>query len=125
MRRMQKLSLVVVALSLCAAGLAAQKSGLSGEWVFDVQTEAGSGSPTFVLKQSGDQLTGRYKGTFGEADVKGSVSGKTFKIVFDVDAQGTALTMTYNGEIESESTVKGTVDLGGMGSGSFTGKRVK
>jgi hypothetical protein len=31
--------------------------------------------------------------------------------------------MTYDGEIQSDDSVKGTVDFGGMGSGTFTGKR--
>ena len=43
----------------------------------------------------------------------------------DGDAQGTAMTVTYQGEIESNSAIKGTVDLGGLGTGTFTGKRVK
>lgn len=108
------------------AALQAQAAfDLSGEWVFDVQTEQGSGSPTFLFKQAGEKLTGRYKGTFGEADLTGTVTGKTVKFSFTADAQGTALTITYDGELESHAAIKGKVDLGGLGMGTFTGKRVK
>jgi hypothetical protein len=125
---MNKLVFVVVACMLsasAAAALAAQKIDLTGEWVFEVQTDQGSGSPTIVLKQDGEKLTGRYKGQLGEADLTGKVSGKTLNFSFTGDLQVTTFTVTYDGEIESNSAVKGKVDLGGVASGTFTGKRVK
>jgi hypothetical protein len=110
---------------LLTATLSAQSFDLTGEWVFDVQTDGGSGQPTLIFQQDGDKLTGKYKGQLGEADLTGTVSGKTLKFSFSGNAQGTAFTVTYEGEIESNSAVKGTVDLAGMASGTFTGKRVK
>lgn len=121
---MKTLSAVALTLAL-AATLAAQKNDMTGEWVFEVQTDAGTGSPTFSLKQTGDKVTGKYKGLLGEADVTGTVSGKTFKLSFSGDAQGTTITATYEGEFESATTVKGKMDMGGMASGTFTGKKVK
>jgi hypothetical protein len=116
---------VALALSVSAHAAAVQKFDLSGEWVVEVQTEAGSGSPTFVFKQDGDKLTGKYKGILGEADVTGTVTGKTVRFSFTGDAQGTAINVTYEGEIENDSAIKGKVDLGGLGSGTFSGKKVK
>lgn len=101
------------------------KIDISGDWVFDVQTDQGGGSPSFSFKQDGTKLTGRYKGLFGEADLTGTVTGKTMKFAFNADAEGTAVTITYEGEIESNASIKGKVDLGGVGAGTFTGKRVK
>ncbi|MGQ0732466.1 MAG: hypothetical protein ACT4QD_02295 [Acidobacteriota bacterium] len=101
------------------------KFDLSGEWVFDVQTDQGAGSPSFVFMQKGEKLTGKYKGLFGEADLAGAVTGKMVKFSFNADAQGTPVTIVYEGEIESNSSVKGKVDLGGVGQGTFTGKRTK
>jgi hypothetical protein len=115
-------------LSVAGAGatLSAQaKVDITGEWVFDVQTDAGGGSPSFVFTQTGEKLTGKYKGAFGEADLTGTVTGKTMKFSFSADAQGTPLTVVYEGEVESNSSIKGKVDLGGVGSGTFTGKRTK
>lgn len=109
-----------------AMGTSAQaKIDVSGEWAFEVQTDGGGGSPTFVFNQAGDKLTGKYKGTFGEADLSGTVTGKTIKFSIKVDAQGTPLTIVYDGEVESNTAMKGKVDLGGMGAGTFTGKRTK
>lgn len=35
---------------------------ISGTWQFRVETEMGSGSPSFVLKQDGDKVTGPIPG---------------------------------------------------------------
>ncbi len=110
---------------LLTVTLSAQTFDLTGEWIFDVQTDGGAGQPTLTFKQDGEKLTGKYKGQLGEADISGTVSGKTLKFSFSGDAQGTAFTVSYDGEIESNAAVKGKVDLGGMASGTFTGKRVK
>jgi hypothetical protein len=116
---------LVAAVVMSASMATAQKFDITGEWVFEVQTDQGAGSPTFVLKQAGDKVTGRYKGTFGEADVTGSVSGKTFKLSFSADAQGTSVNITYDGEFESATAVKGKLDIAGLATGTFTGKKVK
>jgi hypothetical protein len=122
---MKTLSLVVLAVAVCAAAAPAGQIDLSGNWDFQVTTDQGSGTPAFVFKQDGEKLTGTYKGLLGEADVTGTVSGTKLEFSFTGRAQGAELTVTYAGEIESSDSVKGTVDLGGMAKGSFTGKRRK
>jgi hypothetical protein len=122
---MRTLPLVLVSLALCATTASAQKIDLTGEWAFDVQTDQGSGAPTVILKQDGDKLTGKYKGQLGDADITGTVTGKTLKFSFSGNMQGTEFTVTYDGVIESNDAVKGKVDLAGMASGTFTGKRKK
>ena len=52
---------------------------------------AGAGAPTFTFKQDGEKLTGHYAGTFGEADVTGTVKGADITFSFAADAQGTSL----------------------------------
>jgi hypothetical protein len=122
---MKQLSLVVLAVVFAVTALSAQKFDLTGEWAFEVQTDQGSGSPTIILKQDGNKLTGKYKGQLGEGDITGAVSGKTLKFSFSGNAQGTEFTVTYDGEIESSESVKGKVDLAGMATGTFTGKKKK
>jgi hypothetical protein len=117
--------LVVIAALLAGVTLAAQKYDLTGEWTFEVQTDQGSGTPTIVLKQDGNKLTGTYKGQLGEAAITGTVSGATLKFSFSGNAQGTEFTVTYEGEIESSESVKGKVDLAGMATGTFTGRKNK
>ncbi len=108
---------------LTLSGVAAQdKVDLTGTWVLQVETGQGGGSPTFKFKQTGDKLTGTYEGTFGKADVTGVVNGKEAKWSFSVDAQGTAMTIEYTGTVDGDS-MEGTVRLGDLADGTFTGKR--
>jgi len=97
---------------------------LTGKWLFNVQTDAGTGTPTVTLKQDGEKLTGHYSSqTLGEADLTGSVKGQDIKFSFNADVQGNALVVTYTGTIESKDALKGSVDLGGLAQGTFTAKR--
>ena len=121
--------ILVVALTamLLPAALSAQsepKVDLTGKWLFSVTTDAGTGTPTITLKQTGDSLTGHYSSQLlGEAELKGKLSDRKFSFVVHVDVQGTGLVVTYSGSVESANALKGSVDLGGQGSGTFTAKR--
>ncbi|HSB08523.1 MAG TPA: hypothetical protein VLM38_03350 [Blastocatellia bacterium] len=109
-----------------AAPAAAPQAGgvnISGDWSFTVETGQGSGTPSFSFKQDGEKLTGTYKGQFGEAPVTGTVKGSDIKFSIKINAQGQELTLTYTGKIESKDSMKGTVALGELGEGTWTGKR--
>jgi len=101
-----------------------RKADLTGTWLFSVTTDAGTGTPTVTLKQQGDSLSGHYSSQMlGEAELKGTVKDGKVRFSFTLDVQGTTLTVTYSGTVESTDAMKGTVDLGGMASGTFTAKR--
>jgi len=101
----------------------AGNANVSGDWNFTVETGQGSGSPSFSFKQDGETLTGTYKGQFGEAPVMGTVKGSDIKFSIKISAQGQELTLTYSGKIESKDSMKGTVQLGELGEGTWTAKR--
>jgi len=105
------------------AAAAADKTDVSGAWAFQVETPAGSGTPTFTFKQEGEKLTGQYKGAFGEAPLTGTVKGNKIDFNLKVQAQGQEATINYTGTIEKDGTMKGTVNLGEIGSGTWTAKR--
>ncbi|MCU0226682.1 MAG: hypothetical protein MUF01_03515 [Bryobacterales bacterium] len=102
--------------------LQAQEANLTGSWVFNVTTDAGSGDPRFELKQDGTKLSGKYSGQLGEADVTGVVEGKRFRLEFTLSMGGEAKVI-YEGSIESPTSLKGTVDLAGQATGTFTATR--
>ena len=118
---MKKCSLVVAALVFSSFTLLAQVN-VTGKWVLDVQTDQGSGTPTLTLKQDGEKLTGHYSGQLGEADVTGSIKGNAFTFSFGGDAGGQQFKVVYTGTVEKD-TMKGTLDLAGMATGTFTGKK--
>lgn len=119
--------LMTATIALVPMRVGAQAGGkidVTGKWLFSVTTDAGTGTPTVTLKQQGDTLTGHYSSqVLGEADLKGMVKDRKITFSFKADVQGTSLTVSYTGTVESNDSLKGTVDLGGMGTGTFTAKR--
>jgi hypothetical protein len=113
----------MLALTLASArGSAQAKTDVTGKWAFNVETSAGAGAPTFTFKQEGEKLTGHYVGTFGEADIVGTVKGADITFSFTVDAQGTSLKETYTGTVEKD-TMKGKLSIEGLGEGTFSAKK--
>ena len=127
MTRYSRIACVVALAVVVLTARGSAQSGkidVTGKWLFSVQTDAGTGTPTVTLKQDGENLTGHYSSaTLGEADLTGTLKGKDIKFAFKVDAQGTALDITYSGTVEDKDSIKGEVDLGGLGKGTFTAKR--
>jgi plastocyanin len=106
----------VMLLAVCAA-LAAD---VSGKWEFSVETSQGSGNPSFEFKQQGEKLTGTYSGLLGSAKVTGIVKGNEIEFTFDTDQAGK---VRYKGTIESATRMKGEVDYGDLGKGTFTASK--
>jgi hypothetical protein len=104
-------------------GQAGSAVNITGSWSVTVETQAGSGNPSFTFKQEGETLTGTYKGQFGEAPVKGTVKGNDISFTIKINAQGQELTVTYTGKVESKDAMKGKVVLGELGEGTWTAKR--
>ncbi len=67
---------VLAGLILIAASLLG--ADVSGTWDAKVETNFGSGTPVFVLKQSGEKLSGTYSGTLGSTQVSGTVKGEVY-----------------------------------------------
>jgi hypothetical protein len=97
---------------------------LTGKWTFTVTTSAGSGTPALTFVQKGDSLTGHYSSqALGEADFTGTVKDGKMRISVPVSVEGTSFTVIYEGTVESRDSMKGTVTLGDLGTGTFTAKR--
>jgi hypothetical protein len=120
-------SLAISLFVITAAGLQLQaqaKVDVTGTWVFDVKTDAGPGTPTLTLKQEGEVLSGHYSSAaLGEAELKGTVKGQNINFGFTAVVQGMPIDVTYTGTIEGNSSMKGSINLGGVGGGTFTGTR--
>ncbi len=106
---------------LFALAVVAMAADLSGTWELQVESDVGSGTPTFTFKQDGNKLTGTYSGQLGEAPVTGTVDGDKVQFSFEVSPAGDKITVTYSGTTEGVNKMKGTVVFGGMGKGTFTG----
>jgi hypothetical protein len=123
MIRAAAIIVVGVVLSAPYTNAQAAKVNVTGKWLFNVETGAGSGTPSMTFTQDGEKLTGKYQGQFGEADLTGTVKGQDIVFSFNVDAQGTAVNFKYSGTIENKDALKGKVEIVGLGEGTFTAKR--
>jgi hypothetical protein len=101
------------------------KVDVTGSWALEVKTEAGgTTTPSVTLKQDGEKLTGHYSSaTLGEADITGTVKGNDLTFGFTATVQGMSLAVTYTGTVESNGSMNGKISLGGLGDGTFTGKK--
>lgn len=95
---------------------------VTGIWNFAVETGQGTGNPVFTFKQEGEKLTGHYRGTFGEAPVSGSLKDGEIRFSFKVSGEGQEFQCIYTGALDGD-TVKGKVQFGGWGEGTFTGRK--
>jgi hypothetical protein len=106
---------------LLFVGFSAQaqdKINVSGSWTMSVETDMGSGSPAFSLKQEGEKITGTYTGQLGDSQVTGTLKGNVIHLEFSI--QGNLI--TYDGTASS-TEMSGKVKLGEMASGTFSGKK--
>lgn len=109
------------------AAPAARPSGTSaiditGTWALQVVTDAGTRTPTAVLKQDGEALSGTYKSQLGEAPITGKIKDKEFTFQTTLTLEGNAITLVYTGTVDG-SSLSGRVSVGDLGSGTFTGKK--
>ncbi len=120
MRGVKIWMVLFVILGLMVGASIASAADLTGTWDVSVQTPQGSGTPTFVLKQDGNKLSGDYEGAFGKSKVAGTVDGSNFTIEYTMG--GTKI--VYAGTIEGDK-IKGTAKFGPDASGPFTGEKKK
>ncbi len=106
-----------------ATGATSAAANISGVWAFTVQTQMGTGTPTFTFEQKGEELTGKYSGQLGEAPLKGMIKGTDVNFSIKVNVQGENLEVTYTGKVEGSDQMKGTAKFGGLGEGTWTAKR--
>ncbi|HZQ34542.1 MAG TPA: hypothetical protein VFD32_01325 [Dehalococcoidia bacterium] len=123
-RTITRVLLAAIVVSTAGVAAAQQKTDITGAWTFDVKTDAGGGTPTVTFKQDGEKITGHYSSTnLGEADLTGTVKGKDIAFAFDGQVQGQTVPVTYNGTIDSPTTMSGRMSIGGAVGGTFTGKK--
>ena len=117
-------SMAILGAPLAVAAQDTSRIDVTGKWTFQVETQAGSGTPTVTFKQSGDTLAGHYSSmNLGEADLTGTVKGREIAFRFSAAVQGMSVDVAYSGTIESSDAMKGKVDIGGLAQGTFTAKR--
>jgi len=127
---MKKLAALVAAVALTALPVLAQEAAkekkvdVTGTWELTVESPQGAMTITANYKQEGESLTGSHVSEMGESPLKGTVKGVDITYTLTIDAGGQQFTITHTGKVDGD-TIKGTADLGAMGSMNWTAKRKK
>lgn len=116
--------LAASALAIPVAAVA-QAADISGTWTASFDSQVGQQTYTYEFKVEGGTLTGHSKSNFGESDLTGSVDGDHVTFVENLDYQGIALKITYDGQIVSADEIAFKRDVGGQGGEEFTATRQK
>jgi len=101
---------------------AVEEANVAGAWDITLQTGQGTANPSMLLTQEGEKIAGTYQGRFGESKLAGTLKGNAIRFSITVKFQDEPVTVSYSGTVEGES-MKGTVQFGDRGSGSWTAKR--
>jgi hypothetical protein len=122
---MYKTLLTLVAVALLVPSPAAQDKpaapDLTGTWQYEVHHAAGVSTPTVTITQKDEKLSGKYVGSYGESVLNGTIKGADFTFSVEIGTEQ-KITVVYTGTVDKDS-VKGSVSLGELGEGTFTGKR--
>ncbi len=104
-------------------GVAVQPVDVTGRWAFAVTTENGTGYPTVTFKQAGEKVTGTYESSrMGVRPLEGTIKGDTLRFAFTNVPEGTPA-FTFVAVLTDKDNLKGTLEMGGMGTATFTGRR--
>lgn len=94
---------------------------MTGTWAIEAQHSAGTSTPTAVITQSGEKLSGKYTGSYGESDLVGNIKGTEFTFTVEIGTEQ-KVKVVYTGTLSGD-TIKGNLTMGEIGEGTFTGKR--
>jgi len=111
--------------NVSTAASAQQKTDVTGKWAFAVVTDNGTGTPTVTFKQAGEKVTGTYESTrLGVRALDGTVKGDTIRFVLKGSVAGMP-DLFFEGVLVDANNMKGSLEMGGLGSATFTGTRQK
>src|SRR5262245_6112682 len=106
----------LVSLTMAICGLvsvelpaSAAAAALTGTWAVTIHAPDGDHAVTYILKQDGEKVTGTYQGTFGPAEVTGTVKANDVTLSVTVVKSLTAVTAHFSGKLTSATKMSGTV----------------
>jgi len=94
---------------------------MTGTWAIEAHHSAGTSTPTATITQTGEKLTGKYIGSYGESVLTGTIKGQEFTFTVEIGTEQ-KVEVVYTGTLDGD-TIKGSLTMGEMGEGTFTGKR--
>ena len=100
---------------------------IHGKWRVDTDVNGQAVSVEVDFKQDGGKLSGTLSSAFGNGNItEGTLSGKTVKAKLMIDFQGEPLEVLFDGNLDSDGKMSGTLtpQSGGIGALPFTATKV-
>ena len=111
-----------LALALILSASTFAQDSVTGAWDLAVQGPEGPVNATAVLKQDGEKVTGEIESQAGKTTLTGTMKGNTLNMAFTMQGAQGPMEIKVTGEVDGAS-MKGTIDLAGMGQMEFTAKK--
>jgi hypothetical protein len=124
MQNTTRLAVVIVLAMVGLAVVQAEPAKVDGRWNVLLQLESITGHPVLTLKQDGEKLSGTYEGRYGPSALQGEVKENRIAFVVTFNAEGTTTTGVFQGTVDG-STMGGSVEFEGAGSGKWSAVRAK
>jgi hypothetical protein len=98
------------------------QTSVAGAWDLAVNGPEGPVNALATLQQDGEKVSGEIESQAGKAALSGTMKGKTLSMAFTMQTPNGPMDIKVTGEVEG-ATMKGTIDLAGMGQMDFTAKK--
>lgn len=102
---------------------AAANFDISGEWNLEIFFAAGSDRQQFLIKQSGNDLTGTHRGSYADRDLSGTLYRSNLLIRSSYTKKGVRLNFEFTG-IAGKDKMEGQVRMGEYGLAQWTAIRI-
>ena len=120
------MKLPLLLLSAALSSLAFADDSLAGKWQVQSNIAGNENSQTCTWTQKDADLSGTCTSEKGTVNITGTIDGKTVKWSYKSDYNGSPLTVNYEGKLESETKITGTVTVPEFSAdGDFTATQVK
>ena len=110
---------LLMSLALAAIATGAHAANLAGSWDVDGAVYGNPVKYTCAFEQDGETLTGKAHMDDKDYAVTGSTKDQTATWQFDVEYNGSPLTIVFSGALSSETAIKGKIAVAGV-EGEFT-----
>jgi hypothetical protein len=121
-----KALLASAALLFASSAFAAGAPSLSGEWSIHNNIAGNESDQVCKFVQTDNKLSGTCKGADNEIPVTGTLDGNKATWKYDMDYNGTALTLTYTATLDDSGKIAGSVEVQPFGvTGEFTATPAK
>lgn len=115
-------ALIVALFALSGTTLRAEVD-IAGEWNVTFTGPTGPADYTMFATQEGNRIRGRFTSASGEFPLRGTITGDTFEITWELPDSGRMLQIVFTGKVEGD-TMTATARIGKGGEGPVHGERV-